>query len=102
MWVKPAGDLLVRDYRTRAPLPVDVATLVDDHDITFAQLLNHGDVVECQADGSPLLVIEPAPAVPAAPSAPGKASKPATATADAPPHIDPVVDPASAAADAAQ
>jgi hypothetical protein len=91
MWVKPAGDLLVRDYRTRAPLPVNVGTMIDDHDNTFAQLLNHGDVVECQEDGSPLVAIDPAP------SAPAKASKPVAATAAAP-----NVDPASATAGAAQ
>jgi len=74
MWVKPAPRH-VRDYRTKQLLDPSIGTLVDDNDIGFAQLLNHGDVVQCQEDGSPLPSEEadlaPAEAAPqAAPAAP--------------------------------
>ena len=88
MWVKPVAGQLVRDPRTKRPLDADVPTFVEDGDVAFGQLLNHGDVVLSDAP-PPEAEAEPDPEPEVAAASPAKAAKAASATADAAPVVDP-------------
>lgn len=70
IWVKPPVGLRVRDHRTKALWPVKTVKVEGEEvpvepfetlpveipadDYVFAQMINHGDLVVCNEDGSPI------------------------------------------------